>query len=117
MTSDSFWNAVKTRVANHDPEDGSRQWYVDNHVIDCDAEEFWKVVEGMTDTTKITRAAEMSEVPEAAPASAEHVATMSETINKARDITPKGSKKIIFTEVLSHEGFGLVLTIALNIYQ
>jgi hypothetical protein len=27
----------------HEPTDGP-QWYVDEHVIDCDAEEFWGVL-------------------------------------------------------------------------
>lgn len=31
-------------INNHEPVDGSIQWYTDKFYIDCDAEEFWDVV-------------------------------------------------------------------------
>jgi len=42
--------------------------------------------------------------------------TIAETINAAKDITPKGSKNIHFEDNLGNEGFGLALTVAMNIY-
>jgi hypothetical protein len=36
---------LRAAVTAHEPEDGYRQWYVDEYVIDCDAEEFWAVIE------------------------------------------------------------------------
>lgn len=41
MTADRLRAAVEA----HKPEHGYTQWYVDEHVIDCDAEEFWAVIE------------------------------------------------------------------------
>ena len=35
---------VKAAIAAHEPEDGYLQWYADEHTIDCDAGEFWRVV-------------------------------------------------------------------------
>jgi hypothetical protein len=35
---------LRGAVMAHQPDDGSRQWYVDEHVIDCDADEFWAVI-------------------------------------------------------------------------
>lgn len=35
---------IKDAVEAHEAS-GSRQWYVDEFVIDCDAAEFWAVVE------------------------------------------------------------------------
>lgn len=40
MTADRLRAAVEA----HKPEHGYTQWYVDEHVIDCDAEEFWAVI-------------------------------------------------------------------------
>jgi hypothetical protein len=34
---------LKAAVTAHEPP-ASGQWYVDEHVIDCDAEEFWAVI-------------------------------------------------------------------------
>ena len=41
MTADQ----LRAAVMAHEPDDDSRQWYVDEFVIDCDAEEFWAVIE------------------------------------------------------------------------
>jgi hypothetical protein len=39
--------AIKRAVEDHHNHitEGYLQWYVDEHSIDCDAKEFWKVVE------------------------------------------------------------------------
>jgi hypothetical protein len=34
---------LRAAVEAHEPEHGYTQWYVDEHVIDCDADEFWAV--------------------------------------------------------------------------
>ncbi len=40
--------AIKEAVGKHEPIEGFRysgvQWYVDEFIIDCDADEFWAVV-------------------------------------------------------------------------
>lgn len=38
-------NCIRSRVDNH-IYDGMSQWYVSEFSIDCEAEEFWRVVEG-----------------------------------------------------------------------
>ncbi len=35
---------IRAAIEAHEPEDGYKQWYVDEHCIDCDAEEFWAVI-------------------------------------------------------------------------
>ena len=42
--SDELTAFLKARVSAHEPVTGHVQWYVDDLCIDCDAEEFWKVV-------------------------------------------------------------------------
>jgi hypothetical protein len=39
--------AVKDAVEKHEPTHGMTQWFVDNIGIDCDADEFWGVVESV----------------------------------------------------------------------
>lgn len=34
---------LRAAVMAHEPH-GAVQWYVDEHVIDCDAREFWAVI-------------------------------------------------------------------------
>ncbi len=43
MTPEEAFQTVKDAVDKHEA-DGPVQWYVDELTIDCDAEEFWKVV-------------------------------------------------------------------------
>jgi hypothetical protein len=35
---------LRAAVEAHEPSHGMTQWYVDEYVIDCDAEEFWAVI-------------------------------------------------------------------------
>jgi hypothetical protein len=35
---------IRAAIEAHEPEDGYKQWYVDELCIDCDAAEFWAVV-------------------------------------------------------------------------
>lgn len=35
---------IRAAVEAHQPEHGYTSWYVDEHVIDCDADEFWTVI-------------------------------------------------------------------------
>lgn len=40
--------AIREAVENHEPapdDEGCLQWYVRGNAIDCDADEFWQVVE------------------------------------------------------------------------
>lgn len=43
MTAAEALQAIKDAVYAHEAP-GLAQWYVDEHVIDCDADEFWEVV-------------------------------------------------------------------------
>jgi len=45
MASQEAFRVIKDAVEKHiETMVGAAQWYVDEFVIDCDAEEFWKVV-------------------------------------------------------------------------
>ena len=37
--------ALKHAIETHEPSHGMRQWYIDDNVIDCDADEFWGAAE------------------------------------------------------------------------
>jgi len=37
--------AIRRVAGSHEPASGAAQWYVDEHVIDCDAGEFWAMAE------------------------------------------------------------------------
>lgn len=45
MSDQALLERIKTAIAAHQPDDGHTQWYVDEFCIDCDAEEFWRVVQ------------------------------------------------------------------------
>lgn len=85
---------IREAIEQHSPDDGSINWYVDEHVIDCDAEEFWKVAE------EAGTASASSQIP----------LTLAEQV---RDIAPAGSKKIHFPVALSNDDIGTALTAAL----
>ena len=42
-TADELLRFLQAQIHAHEP-DGYVQWFVDEHCIDCDAEEFWKVL-------------------------------------------------------------------------
>ena len=44
MTPQQVMQLIRRKIDNHDPE-GGVQWYIDQFCIDCDAGEFWQVVE------------------------------------------------------------------------
>lgn len=46
---------IRYTMEGYEPENGSIQWYIDSNVIDCDAGEFWKVLERAINQTQIER--------------------------------------------------------------
>jgi hypothetical protein len=44
MTPEQILEAIQNAVIRHEPDSGFIQWYIDEFYIDCEADEFWKVV-------------------------------------------------------------------------
>lgn len=43
--SSTLIERIKEAISTHVPISGNTQWYIDEHGIDCDAEEFWAALE------------------------------------------------------------------------
>lgn len=48
MTEEAIADHLRAVVEAHEPAQSSTQWYADEHVIDCDAGEFWSVTAAAT---------------------------------------------------------------------
>jgi hypothetical protein len=81
---------IREYVRKHEPQIPWVQWYVDDRVIDCDAEEFWRAINVATGNRAL--------------------------VWDIRDINPQGSKKIRISQVLGNDRLGDVLGDALTSY-